>query len=113
MPFQLVYGDHELTLPLPFDPHIEDLLLETLGRAAASDEDSESLRRGLALRLVDAMSAAVEFKILPPTDKQVKYAVAIAAALGVQLPSDALRYRDAMTVFLGEHASSYRRRRAL
>ena len=113
MSFQLVYDDHQVTLLLPFDPVIEDLLLETLGRATSSDEEATSLRRGLASRLVDAMTAALEFKVIPPTDKQLKYAIAIARELSLQLPPEVLQYRDAMTAFLAEHANSYRRRKAL
>ncbi|GAC1643233.1 MAG: hypothetical protein NVS9B11_12520 [Candidatus Dormibacteraceae bacterium] len=113
MSFQLVYGDHELTLPLPFEPHIEDLLLETLGRTTTSETEFAVLRRELSSRLVDAMTAALEFKVLPPTDKQLKYAIAIARELSLQLPPAVLQYRDAMTAFLAEHAHSYRRRKAL
>ena len=113
MSFQLVYGDHELTLPLNFEPHIEDLLVETLGRTTISEEQFETVRRGLSSRLVDAMTAALEFKVIPPTDKQLKYAIAIARELSLQLPPEVLQYRDAMTAFLAEHANSYRRRKAL
>lgn len=113
MSFQLVYGDHELALPLNFDPHIEDLLVETLGRTTASDAELEALRRELSSRLVDAMTAALELRVIPPTEKQVKYAVAIARELSLQLPPEVLQYRDAMTVFLAEHANTYRRRKAL
>ncbi len=113
MSFQLVYGDHELTLPLNFEPHIEDLLVETLGRTTISEEQFEAARRGLSSRLVDAMTAALEFKVIPPTDKQLKYAIAIARELSLQLPPEVLQYRDAMTAFLAEHANSYRRRKAL
>lgn len=113
MSFQLVYGDHELALSLNFDAHIEDLLVETLGRTTSSEQEAESLRRGLASRLVDAMTAALEFKVIPPTEKQLKYAIAIARELSLQLPAEVLQYRDAMTAFLAEHANSYRRRKAL
>jgi hypothetical protein len=109
--FQLVYGDHELTLPLNFDPHIEDLLLETLGRTTTSDEQFAVFRRELANRLVDAMTAALEFKVIPPTDRQLKYAIAIARALSLQLPPEALQFRDSMAAFLAEHANTYRRRK--
>lgn len=113
MSFQLVYGDHELALSLNFEPHIEDLLVETLGRATTSEEQFEALRRELSGRLVDAMTAALEFKVIPPTERQMKYAIAIARELSLQLPYEALQYRDAMAAFLSEHANSYRRRKAV
>jgi hypothetical protein len=87
--------------------------VETLGRTTTSDEQFASLRRALSSRLVDAMTAALEFKVIPPTEKQLKYAIAIARELSLQLPADVLQYRDAMTAFLAEHANSYRRRKAL
>ncbi len=59
------------------------------------------------------MTAALELRVIPPTEKQVKYAVAIARELSLQLPPEVLQYRDAMTVFLAEHANTYRRRKAL
>lgn len=113
MSFLLVYGDHELTLPLNFDPHIEDLLVETLGRTTNSDVEFQSRRRDLSNRLADAITAVLESKVIPPTEKQVKYAVAIARELSLQLPPEVLQFRDAMTAFLAEHANSYRRRKAL
>lgn len=113
MSFILVYGDHELTLPLRFDTHIEDHLVEVLGRTTTSEEEAESLRKGLSSRIVDAVTAAIEFKVIPPTEKQLKYAIAIARELSLQLPPEVLQYRDAMTAFLAEHANNYRRRKAL
>jgi len=110
--FQLVYGDHELILPLQFEPHIEDLLVETLGRTTTSETEFAAFRRELSSRLVDAMTAALEFKVLPPTDKQLKYAIAIARELSLQLPPAVLQHRDAMAAFLAEHATTYRRRKA-
>ena len=113
MSFLLVYGDHELTLPLHFEPHIEDLLVETLGRTTSSDQQFEALRRQLSSRLVDAMTAALEHKVIPPTKNQINYAIAIARELSLQLPPEVLQYRDAMTAFLAEHADNYRRRKVL
>ncbi len=113
MSFQLVYGDHELTLPLSLDAHVEDLLVETLGRASSSDQEYQTRCRELSNRLADAITAVLEFKVIPPTEKQIKYAVAIAQELSLQLPADVLQFRDAMTAFLSEHANNYRRRKAL
>lgn len=113
MSFLLVYGDHELSLPLHFESHIEDLLVQTLDRPTASEAEAESVRRGLSSRLVDAITTALELKVIPPTEKQLKYAIAIARELSLQLPPEVLQYRDAMTAFLAEHANTYRRRKAL
>lgn len=111
MSFQLVYGDHELALPLQFELHVEDQLVQLLA-AYASREADNSVRSELSARVVDAISAMVEHKVVPPTDKQLKYAVAIARELSLQLPPEVLQYQDAMRQFLTEHADTYRRRKA-
>jgi hypothetical protein len=111
--FLLVYGDHELSLPLHFETHIEDQLVEILGRSFNSDDEERTVRKGLATRIVEAIEVALEFKVMPPTEKQLKYAIAIARELSLQLPPEVLQYRDAMTAFLAEHANNYRRRKAL
>lgn len=54
---------------------------------------------------------AVDGDVLPPTEKQVKYAIAIARELSLELPSEVLQFRDAMTTFLTIHAEQYRRRK--
>lgn len=113
MSFLLIYGDHELTLPLNFDSHTEDHLVEILGRTPASESEADSVRRGLASRIVDAVTAALELKAIPPTEKQLKYAIAIARELNLQLSPGVLQSRDAMTAFLAAHAETYRRRKAL
>lgn len=107
MCFRLVSIDHEYQLDLPFEVHVEDRLCQLMGNGdeAALHEKS---RKVLSQRLVDLITAMLDGDLLPPTEKQVKYAVAIARELLIELPPEALRYREAMTVFLGRHAESYR-----
>ena len=112
MPFQLVYGDHELSLRIPFESHVEDRLVELLERSDPDDTNSRT-RNELAGRIAEAIGVMLTDNVLPPTDKQVKYAVAIARELGLQLAPEVLRSREAMTSFLGAHADTYRRRKAL
>jgi hypothetical protein len=109
--FQLVYGDHELALPLQFELHVEDQLVQLLA-AYASREAGDHVRSELSVRVVDAISAMVEHKVVPPTEKQIKYAVAIARALSLHLSPEVLQHQDAMRQFLTEHADTYRRRKA-
>lgn len=113
MSFLLVYGEHELSLPLHFEPRIEDQILEVLGRSFTSEEEEIAVRRGLSTRIVEAVTAALDLQGVPPTDKQVKYAVAIARELRLQLSPEVLESREAMALFLAEHATTYRRRKAL
>lgn len=109
MSFRIINGDHEVTLPLPFDAHVESLLHGLIGRV----EPGTPAQIDLSRRIVDVISAMIENNVIPPTDKQVKYAVAIARELSLQLPADVLQFRDAMTVFLGTHAETYRRRKEI
>lgn len=105
--FQLVYGDHDLVLPLALDSVAEERLIDLMS-VPVSDGNG---RADLARRITDAISTLVECQIIPPTDKQVKYAVAIARELSITLSPEVLQYRTAMTVFLGTHAQTYRQRK--
>ena len=53
----------------------------------------------------------LEIHAIPASEKQVKYAVAIARELSLQIPAAVLQHRDAMTEFLANHAETYRRSR--
>lgn len=112
MSFQFVYGDQELVLPVQFESHIEDQLLHLLGRIASPD-GGENLRANLSARVADAITAVIESRANPPSDKQLKYAVAIARELSLQLPAEVLQHKEAMAEFLSRHADTYRRRKAL
>ena len=110
MCFRLVYGDSELQLALPFEEHIEERLYQVLGQTEPP-QAAERGRTDLARRIVDLLTALMEGELLPPTEKQLKYALAIARELTLELPSDVLQYRDAMKVFLSTYAEQYRRRK--
>ena len=92
MSFQLVYGDHQYSLRLTFDPHIEDRLVGLMGREDPRDDGSQDCI--LATKIVDSISALIEFNTIPPSDKQVKYAVGIARTLNLQLSPDVLQDRE-------------------
>lgn len=110
MPFELVYGERELVLTLHFDGAVEEMLVQLMLRDDPT-ELSERTRGSLANRISEGISMIVEGYALPPSEKQVKYAVAIARELSLELPADVLKFRDAMTTFLTIHADHYRRRR--
>lgn len=112
MSFQLVYGDREFWLPLHFESHIEERLVQVMERGQAAPDGTDPTCAGLSNRIVEAITALIENNVLPPTDKQIKYAVAIARELSLQLPAEVLQFRDSMTVFLGTHAEKFRRIRA-
>jgi len=108
--FQLVYGDFEYPLLLPFEEHVEERLLKLVSQEEPGDA-SEMSRKDLARRLVDLITALLECEVLAPTERQIKYAVAIAKELSLEIPPEVLQYRASMTVFLGTHSERYRRRK--
>jgi hypothetical protein len=108
--FRLMYEDSELHLALPFEGHIEERLLQVICKTEPPVA-AERGRNDLARRIVDLVTALLEGELLPPTDKQLKYAVAIAQELSLELPADVLQYRETMKTFLGAHAEQYRRRK--
>ena len=107
MSFQLVYGDHDLVLPLALDALAEERLVDLMSIAIEPGAE----RADLARRITDAISILLECQIVPPTEKQLKYAVALARELSLTIPPEVLQYRDAMTAFLGAHAQTYRQRK--
>lgn len=107
MSFQLVYGDHDLVLPLALDTAAEERLVGLMG----SGDSPRKGRADLARRITDAIATVVDVNVTPPSEKQVKYAIAIARELSLTLRPEVLQDRTAMTAFLGEHAPAYRQRR--
>lgn len=107
MPFELVYGDRDLSLTLHLDIAVEERLVQLLRRDGSTDRNLGTLAR----RVSEGISQVVEGQAMPPTEKQIKYAVSIARELSLELPSDVLKFRDAMTTFLTIHAEQYRRRK--
>lgn len=110
MSFQLAFGQCDLALPLALDSQVEDRLLGIIG----GDDSAASSKRArikLAAQISDAISAVVVGEGIPPSEKQIKYAVAIAQELSLELPAEVLQFRHAMAVFLDTHAERYRRSR--
>ncbi len=101
--FRLIYGDADLSVGLPLENHIEEQLLQLL--------DLTTTRASTASRIAEVITSMLESEVPAPSEKQIKYAVAIARALGLQLSADVLQSKDAMAQFLEQHAVAYRRRK--
>ena len=110
VPFELVYGDRDLLLTLHFDVAVEERLVELLRRGGPT-ELSQKTRGALANRISEGIAMIIEGQAMPPSEKQIKYAISIARELSLELPADVLQFRDAMTTFLTIHAEHYRRRK--
>lgn len=107
MSFQLIFRDYDLELTLALDAAAEDQLLELMSAAISDGPERADLSRQVA----DAICTLLNCENVPPTEKQIKYAVAIARKLSLTIPPDVLQRREAMTRFLGSHAENYRQRR--
>ncbi len=105
--FQLIYGDHDLVLPLALDAVAEERLVDLMSVAA----EPGAQRADLARRITDAISTLLDCQIVPPSEKQLRYAVAIARELSLTIPPEVLQHRRAMTTFLGAYAQTYRQRK--
>ena len=108
MSFELVFGDREIWLPLTFDIEAEERLLRLLEAASTSKQDLAQL----SARIVDAITVILDGDAIPPSEKQVKYALAIARTLSLPLTPELLQSRDSMAAFLSQHADAYRRRKS-
>ena len=108
--FQLSYGDFADPLALPLNNHTEERLYQLI--CCGDDHDqSDAGRSVVARRIADLITTMLDGDLLPPSEKQLKYAIAIARELSLELPAEALQYRTAMSVFLATHAPQYRRRK--
>lgn len=108
MPLQLVLDEYtRIDVPLT-DSMLEAWRLQ-FDRAALARNTcplAERLAACIAAGLVHCLDADLQ----PPTEKQVRYAQAIARELNVSLSGDALRYRGSMHEFLDRFADAFKDR---
>jgi hypothetical protein len=109
--FRLVYGDAEFSVEIPFSPDIEDRIVALLSKRTEKDAPSRAATEFIQ-GLVTIVTDMLERAPMPPSEKQVQYALQIARTLNLELPADVLQLREAMAAFLEEHAPEYRRRRS-
>jgi hypothetical protein len=64
----------------------------------------------LAACLTTSMLQCLDVDLMPPTAAQLVYATDIARELGLSLPYEALRYRGAMSDFIGRYVEVFRAR---
>ncbi len=106
--FRLVYGDSEFSIELPFEAHVEERLYRIISLADGADISPVELAR----RAADLVSTSLDAYLIPPTVAQVKYALAIAKELELDLPANALRHKESMNAFLSTHAPTFRESKA-
>jgi hypothetical protein len=106
---QLVLDD-ELGIPIPLEDDVREAWMAQAARAAAC-EGIDALRDRLASCLAKSIDECLDFDLKTPTEAQLRYATEIARHLGVPLPADALRFRGAMSDFIGRFAEQHKARR--
>lgn len=109
MPLQLVV-DESGGIPIPLDDCVREawmLQYDRATHAGAVDDFRERLAACFAVSLAECLDPDLK----PPTDAQLTYAMAIARDLGISLPSEAIRFRGAMSDFLNRFADNYRQKR--
>ncbi len=68
---------------------------------------SETFKDRMRHWLTDAIVHGLSYDLKPPTEKQVVFAAAIARKLGIDLPREALQFRDAIGDFIDAHKEDY------
>lgn len=70
-----------------------------------------AFRERLAACFAASLTECLDTDLKPPTEAQVRYVMNIARDLGVVLPSEALRFRGAMTEFIKRFADTFKQKR--
>lgn len=67
----------------------------------------DSFAQWLGLAFGSLLPTVVDYDLRPPSEAQVKFATAIARALGIALPPEILRYRGEMHAFISLHKDAF------
>ncbi|GLQ98987.1 hypothetical protein [Dyella mobilis] len=109
MSFQLTINE-EVFIPIPMDNLTLEAWQLQYGRAAEQGA-IEGFYKRLGMCFATTLSECLDADLKPPTQAQLKYATAIARDLNLALPPEALRFRGAMTDFLGRFAEVHKQQR--
>ena len=105
--FRLLYGDLEISLNLPLDAAAGEQLQHCMQLA----QNSAPVQPELAKRVYVAIAGLFDGVVIPPTQRQLKYAQSICDELGLKLPPECTRIQDATRAFITQHAPAYQLRR--
>lgn len=109
MPLQLVV-DEGGGIPIPLDDCVREAWMLQYDRATLAGA-VDDFRERLAVCFAISLAECLDPDLKPPTDAQLNYAMVIARDMGISLPSEAIRFRGAMSDFLSRFADSYRQKR--
>ena len=97
--------DEQLVIPMK-DELIEAISLQW-SRCDSPEAQSEWANK-LRVALEPAITAALDWDLRPPSKAQIEYALAIAKALKVSLPGEALQFQGTMRDFLDRFAQFHK-----
>lgn len=109
MPLMLLDVGLDLYAEVPLAPEFSDVLTKQWDRLP-DDAAKDAFAARIAARLGPIITDCVDWDLKPPSPAQVTYATALARQLGIDIPRDVLRFRNAMNEFLDTHGASARRR---
>lgn len=112
MPLLMHDSDSEVTILIDLPADRQVALTRQLIRSRESGHRS-GFPDLIAQAVATAMSTKLDWDLLPPTEPQKSYAISISEGLGVEIPTDALRFRGVMSEFLTEHADRLKALQAL
>lgn len=110
MVLHLVFDDFD-RICIPLDDGALEAWRLQLDRAIRAGSSSALCGR-LASSVAASIEQCLDRDLQPPTENQVRYAMAIARELNVSLSGDALRYRGSMGEFLTRFSEVYKVRRS-
>lgn len=109
MPLQLVFEDR-WSIPVQVDARLYEALDMQRERAVQGEMDDVFAGR-ISDCIADSLVQCLDVDLQLPTACQIKYATDIARELGIDLPSEALRYRGAAHEFIDRFGKAFRERR--
>jgi hypothetical protein len=109
MLIQISDRDQEWRIDIPIDNVTQEAFLLQSLRGSVR-EFRERFRSRLARQLPIMLYESLDPGLHSPTERQVAFAVAISRVLGIAIPSDAMRYKEAMSEFIEHHAELFRSR---
>lgn len=110
MPPQLMLEEYD-RIDLPVQNSLLEAWRLQFDRAAET-YNTVVLSKRIAARVAEGFMHCLDREIQPPTEKQIRYATAIARELNVALSSDALHYKGSTTEFIGQLADDFKAQRA-
>jgi hypothetical protein len=96
------------------DLHVDEGLVNALdaNRARAIDQDAyQAFELRLQVCISRAIGGFLELDFQLPSTRQIRYATDIARELGIDIPAEALRYKEACKEFIERFVEAFKSKR--